>query len=88
MSASRANITGVSNTLEKEGLIARIPSSLDRRSSLLTLTPEGKRRFELAWLQIGELGRDVLKGFSEGEIETLLGLLGRLAKAASVEAGS
>jgi DNA-binding MarR family transcriptional regulator len=85
MSASRANISGVSNTLEKEGLLARIPSALDRRSSLLTLTPEGIRRFEQAWLQIGDLGRDMLKDFSEDELESLLSLLGKLAKAASDE---
>jgi|UPI00069026E1 DNA-binding MarR family transcriptional regulator len=79
MGATRANVSGVSATLEKEGLIARVPSVEDGRSHLLTLTPEGKRRFEDTWLKIGDHGKDMLSGFTTDELETLLRLLGRLA---------
>lgn len=87
MGASRANVSGVSMTLEKEGLLAKIPSSHDRRSSLLTLTPEGVRRFEQAWLQIGELGKHMLQDFTQDELDTLLVLLGKLGKAAATAVG-
>jgi DNA-binding MarR family transcriptional regulator len=79
MGISRANVSGVSATLEKEGLLAKIPSSRDGRSSLLTLTPEGIRRFEEAWLRIGDLGKGMLQSFSSDEFETLMRLLGKLA---------
>ena len=80
MGISRANVSGVSTTLEKEGLLAKIPSSSDRRSSLLTLTPEGTRRFEEAWLKIGDLGKGMLQSFSSEEFDTLMRLLGKLAQ--------
>lgn len=85
MGASRANVSGVSNTLEREGLLAKIPSASDGRSSLLTLTPLGSRTFEDAWLKIGERGKAMLAGFSEDEIHTMLNLLGKLAKAVASE---
>lgn len=80
MGATRANVSGVSNTLEKEGLLAKIPSERDGRSSLLALTPEGRKRFEEAWLKIGLHGKEMLADFSSEEVETMLFLLGRLAR--------
>ena len=40
------SITGLTDELEKEGLVSREPSPDDRRSFLLRLTDEGRRTFE------------------------------------------
>ena len=40
------NITGLTDELEKEGLVQREPSPQDRRAFVLKLTPEGRGRFE------------------------------------------
>lgn len=40
------NVTGLADELEKEGLVARTVEPHDRRSSRVTLTRKGRRRFE------------------------------------------
>ena len=39
---SRATITGLLDTLEKDGLVARAPDARDRRASCVTITEKGK----------------------------------------------
>ena len=39
---SRATITGIIDTLERKGLVARVPNPADRRSFLATLTDQGR----------------------------------------------
>ena len=39
---SRATITGIIDTLERKGLVARVPNPADRRSFLATLTDAGR----------------------------------------------
>ena len=36
-------ITGLVDTLEEDGLVARSPHATDRRVTVLTITPEGQR---------------------------------------------
>jgi DNA-binding MarR family transcriptional regulator len=79
MGASRANVSGISATLVKDGLLMKIPSPSDGRSTLLALTPEGKRRLEEAWLAISDRSRSVLGGMTATELSTLTELLGKLA---------
>lgn len=43
---SNGNVTGVVDRLGKEGLVERLPLEGDRRAYLLTLTPEGKKKFK------------------------------------------
>ncbi|OZI77438.1 MarR family winged helix-turn-helix transcriptional regulator [Bordetella genomosp. 12] len=45
MMVTNGNITGITDQLEKEGLVVRTKVESDRRSSLLKLTPQGKRVF-------------------------------------------
>src|SRR3546814_10499673 len=42
---SNGNITGITDQLEKEGLVERVKVATDRRSSLIRLTAKGKRSF-------------------------------------------
>lgn len=40
------NITGITDQLEREGLVQRVPSETDRRSFSVKLTPTGRRQFK------------------------------------------
>jgi DNA-binding MarR family transcriptional regulator len=40
------NVTGITDLLEKEGLVARVIDSLDRRAFRVKLTPSGQRLFK------------------------------------------
>jgi DNA-binding MarR family transcriptional regulator len=40
------NVTGLTDDLEKEGLVARESSPADRRAWIVRLTPKGRRQFE------------------------------------------
>ncbi|MVW72455.1 MULTISPECIES: MarR family winged helix-turn-helix transcriptional regulator [unclassified Bordetella] len=45
MMVTNGNITGITDQLEKEGLVMRLKVETDRRSSVLKLTPQGRRTF-------------------------------------------
>jgi DNA-binding MarR family transcriptional regulator len=45
MMVTNGNITGITDQLEKEGLVMRTKVETDRRSSVLKLTPQGRRTF-------------------------------------------
>ncbi len=40
------NVTGLTDELEREGMVARAPSPDDRRAWIVSLTPTGRRTFE------------------------------------------
>ena len=40
------NVTGLTDELEREGMVARAPSPDDRRAWIVSLTPEGRNAFE------------------------------------------
>ncbi len=42
---TKGTLTGVLDRLEKKGLIERVPSREDRRSTIIRLTPRGDARF-------------------------------------------
>ncbi len=46
MMVTNGNITGITDQLEKEGLVERLKVISDRRSSLIRLTVKGKRQFK------------------------------------------
>ena len=83
------NVTGLTDDLEKEGLVSREVSPEDRRSYFVTLTPSGRQRFEEvasvheAWVV------DLFRGLKAGERDDLNELLGklRLHLAQSLHAG-
>ncbi|HEY0294560.1 MAG TPA: MarR family transcriptional regulator [Bordetella sp.] len=45
MMVTNGNITGITDQLEKEGLVVRTKVESDRRSSVLKLTPQGRKTF-------------------------------------------
>jgi len=72
------NITGLTDELEKEGLVQREPSPQDRRAFVLKMTPEGRGRFEQIAAEHEGWIVELLGGLKAGERKTLHALLGTL----------
>ena len=72
------NVTGLTDELEKEGLVLREVSPDDRRSFLVRLTPSGRKTFE----QVASIHEDWVVEFFAGlktsERDDLNNLLGKL----------
>jgi DNA-binding MarR family transcriptional regulator len=73
------NVTGLVDTLERDGLAQRVPDPRDRRSVRARITPAGRH-----WIEaFGEPSRRAMaamfRGFSPAELATLRDLCLRLA---------
>jgi DNA-binding MarR family transcriptional regulator len=64
--------------LERRGLVQRMPDPADRRGVHVRLTPRGKERVDAALADLLARERELLRGLSRAEQETLSGLLRRL----------
>jgi DNA-binding MarR family transcriptional regulator len=73
-----AAIVGIVNALEKLGLVLRKRSKTDGRAYCIFLTPSGRSVRTKATTQALQVDARALRGFSIGEVETLLLLLKRL----------
>ena len=80
---TRATMTGLVDTLERDGLVRRVPDQNDRRMMIVDLTPKGERRLmdilpnhfrQMAWL---------MAPLSESERKTLVTLLTKLLRRAA-----
>ena len=75
---SGGNVTGITDQLEREGLVARTPCPGDRRAFTVKLTPTGLKRFrEMAarnelWII------ELLGGLSRDEKEAMIEQLGKV----------
>src|SRR3546814_20112411 len=80
MMVTNGNITGITDQLEKEGLVERVKVATDRRSSLIRLTAKGKRTFKKmaqsheAWIQ------SMFSGWTENSRTALFDALGELKR--------
>lgn len=78
MMVTNGNITGITDQLEKEGLVMRTKVESDRRSSLIKLTPQGRKTFARmaraheAWV------KELLSGLPESSRNALFQTLGEL----------
>ena len=78
MMVTGGNVTGITDQLEAEGMVQRVPLEGDRRALLIRLTLEGKRAFAaMASVHEGWIVES-LAGLSEREVETLHRLLGKV----------
>jgi DNA-binding MarR family transcriptional regulator len=72
------NVTGLTDDLERDGLVAREASPSDRRAWILRLTPKGRRSFE-AMAQAHERWiLELLGGLDERTVQQLYAQLGAL----------
>jgi len=78
MMVSGGNVTGITDQLEKDGLVERVTLPEDRRAWMVRLTDAGRDQFAAmahvheAWI-VG-----LMEGLSAQEQQQLYGLLGRL----------
>jgi len=72
------NITGLTDELEKEGLVQREASPQDRRAFVLKLTAEGRGRFEQIAAEHEGWIVELLGGLKANDRKTLHALLGTL----------
>ncbi len=77
--SSRATISSVLSTLERDGMITRDRTEADRRQVLVRLTPEGDARLQEGLRAQAERDRAWFAVLSPQEQEVLSGLLQRLA---------
>lgn len=75
---SRASVSGVLNTLERDGLVVRERSSADRRIVTVRLTARGRRAAIDAFKKNHEVEKLWLASLSADETRALIGLLHRL----------
>jgi len=72
------NVTGLTDDLEKEGLVARESSPSDRRAWIVRLTPKGKRQFETMAREHEGWILDLFSGLDDRTIRQLHAQLGEL----------
>jgi MarR family transcriptional regulator for hemolysin len=75
-------LTRMIDTLEKDGLVERVPDPADRRTKQLRVTQDGESALEGVFAITDEMRARLLDGFSDDEIEQinrfLRKLIGRL----------
>lgn len=75
------NITGLTDELEKDGLVQREPSPQDRRAFVLKLTADGRARFEQMASEHEGWIVELMSGLKATDRKTLYALLGDLRHA-------
>ncbi|MDB5909275.1 MAG: MarR family transcriptional regulator [Massilia sp.] len=80
MMVTGGNITGITDQLEQEKLVERVPDAKDRRAYSVMLTPAGRRAFaEMAVVHEGWIA-DLLKDVSSEDKGTLIELLSQMKR--------
>jgi DNA-binding MarR family transcriptional regulator len=78
------NVTGLTDELEREGLVARKAHASDRRAFVLTLTPQGRKAF-LQMAAAHEAWLIELMALPTTDLKTVYGLLGVLRMAVQAQ---
>jgi DNA-binding MarR family transcriptional regulator len=79
MVATRPTVTGILNTLERLGLVARRAHGSDGRMRLVALTDAGRDVVLRALPEVHRFERDVLGALDAGQQRDLLELLAAIA---------
>ena len=78
MMVTGGNVTGITDQLEREQLVVRVPHRTDRRGYSVKLTDEGRRAFaEMAVVHEGWIA-SMLKDMSAAEKAQMIGLLAQM----------
>ncbi|MDA4134272.1 MAG: MarR family transcriptional regulator [Thaumarchaeota archaeon] len=78
MSVTAANVTGIVDRLESKGLVLRHARRDDRRATMISLTPKGKRIQEGVSGKTAKFVQEALGEFTPEEQDTLGRLLAKL----------
>lgn len=71
LKTAKSNITALVDSLEKEGYLKRVPSSDDRRVTILHLTESGKMLYEKLLKNFQILVNEVTSKIPENDLETI-----------------
>jgi DNA-binding MarR family transcriptional regulator len=80
MMVTGGNVTGVTDGLEKDGLVVREVDSADRRVFRVKLTPEGERQFRRMAAEHEQWVIDLFANLSAKQKKQLTDLLGELKR--------
>jgi DNA-binding MarR family transcriptional regulator len=80
---TRATMTGLVDTLERDGLVVREPDPSDRRMLLVHLTKKGENFLARFLPQHFRQVRETMAALSESERKTLVRLLGKIQQQAA-----
>jgi len=80
---ARATMTGLIDTLEKDGLVRREPDTVDRRMMYVRLTPKGREALQELLPEYFQRIAALMRPLSENERRTLVGLLDKIAEQAT-----
>jgi len=72
------NVTGVTDSLERDGFVERLPMPGDRRARIVRLTTSGKTNFERMAAAHAGWVEELISGLEEAERQQLYRLLGTL----------
>jgi DNA-binding MarR family transcriptional regulator len=72
---SCGNVTGVTDQLERDGMVTRTPDAADRRVIIVNLTPAGLKKFRVLAKAHEEWIIEILSDFSESDKKRLLSLM-------------
>ena len=78
MMVTGGNVTGITDGLEKEGLVVREVDAADRRVFRVRLTQEGQRQFQRMAAEHEQWVVDLFGGLTQKEKKQLFDLLGEL----------
>lgn len=78
MMVTGGNVTGIADTLEKDGLVIREVDPTDRRAYRVRLTAEGQRQFRRMATEHEQWIIDLFGGLSQRQKEALVESLGEL----------
>jgi DNA-binding MarR family transcriptional regulator len=78
MMVTGGNVTGITDLLEREGLVARVTDRADRRAYRVRLTAAGRRAFRAMAEQHEGWIAAACRGLGAREVSQLVHLLGRL----------
>ena len=71
----KASLTRLLDTMERKGLVVRVPSREDKRINLVHITKKGVEFYENARPHLKKIISEVQKGMSEEEIKFMINLL-------------
>ena len=80
---TRATMTGLIDTLERDGLVRRVPDPKDRRTMSVRLTPKGERFLHKLLPSHFQLMAELMQPLAESERKTMVRLLTKLLSHAS-----
>jgi len=72
------NVTGLTDELERDGMVARAHSPADRRSWIVSLTPEGRRTFDAMAIEHEQWILEMFSGLDMKTVKQLHAQLGLL----------